>query len=206
LPIEVPYELRKVCPGVRAVTRNESRPNLPSKLRILINAVPSPPDLFLPVAIEHASLPEVADLLRKLAARSVTLSEMNEQFSTQIIRRREAETGKRFKLTKAQARTLAHYTEDSAKIRAEQGRNMQHLDDAHLLVVARGNEEAQLSMDEAMLKSWHPDNLELAKAIIEFRWETLRIIEAFIEASPLKETVRAMDWLWKPRIVAKPPE
>ena len=159
-------------------------------------------DLWITYAIEEATSPAVVQLLRDLAARARTLAEMQEELSAQTVRRREAETGKPFKLTKAQLKTIAHYTEDPAKTRAVFERTSQHMDDAGLLIVARRAEEDQLTMAEALLKAKHPDDVELATRIIEFRWETLRIIHDFIEASPHRESIRSMDWLWKPRAIA----
>ena len=59
----------------------------------------------------------------------------------------------------------------------------------------------QLELDEGMASSYRPEDREIAQRLIEFRRETIRVIEEFIETSPFKGQV-VSNWHAKKRTKA----
>lgn len=58
------------------------------------------------------------------------------------------------------------------------------MDDKNLLICALSGEYQQLGLDEGMASSYRPEDSEMANRMIEFRRETIRMIEHFFATSP----------------------
>jgi hypothetical protein len=117
---------------------------------------------------------------------------MQDQFLEEAIRHREARTGKQFRYTKRQEQTLESFDEDAAQAERDLERITAGMDDRSLLTSALSSEHQQLQFDEGMATSYPPEDHEMAQRMIEFRRETIRIIEQFVQNSPFRGQVHSI--------------
>jgi hypothetical protein len=145
--------------------------------------------MFLQFA-EQAKSPDVAKLFVQLASRAKVSARMSDEFVDGIIRHREARTGRQLRYSRCQQEFLDEYLDDSdqaaEKGAKEIGRIIAKMDDKTLLMSALSSECDQLDFDEHMLSSFNEDDREMAQRIIEFRRETIGVIQQFMENSPFK--------------------
>jgi len=149
------------------------------------------PNCFAALAASKASSLDVSMLFQQLADRSVVLARMQDEFLAQIIRHREARTGKPFRYTKRQQGLLGEFNNDAEKAMQDMKQLISKMDDKSLLTSALSCEYQEYQMDENMVSSYRPEDRENAGDIINFRQETIRLIEQFIETSPYKGLVDA---------------
>ena len=148
------------------------------------------------IAAKQAKSPEVVDLFQKLAARAEAFASMQEEFIAGIIRHRETRTGKPFRYTKNQQKSLDNFDADAAKSEDDMKRLTAQMDDKALLTSVLSGEQMDLQMDETMAPSYPPEDREMAHRMIDFRRETIRIIEEFIENSPFRGQIVS---IWRPK-------
>ena len=117
---------------------------------------------------------------------------MQDQFLEGIIRHREARTGKPFRHTKGQEQTLESFDEDAAQAERDLEHIAAGMDDRSLLTSALSSEHQQLQFDEGMATSYPQEDQEMAQRMIEFRRETIRIIEQFVQNSPFRGQVHSI--------------
>lgn len=151
--------------------------------------MPTPPDQFPRLAKNKAGTPELAALFEDLSLRADACAKLQDAFLEGIINHREARTGKSFLYTKRQEKMLSEFDSDAEKALRDQERHVAAMDDPALLASALSREQFQLQQDEHMLSAYREEDRDLAARIIEFRRETVRRIQAFIETSPLREKV-----------------
>lgn len=147
------------------------------------------PDQSFALSAKQAQSPDVVRLFEQLADRAVTVARMQDEFLESIIRNREARTGKPFRNTKRQQRLLDEYDNDAEQAVRDLERLTATMDDKSLLICALSGEHQQLQLDEYMVPGYRPEDREMAQRIIDFRRETIRLIERFVEASPFKGQV-----------------
>jgi HEPN domain-containing protein len=147
------------------------------------------PDQSAALAAKQAKLPEVVRLFEQLAGRAETLARMQDEFLESIIRNREARTNKPFRNTKRQQRFLDEFDKDAEQAVRDMERLTAKMDDRSLLISALSGEHQQLQLDEGMASSYRPEDKEMAERLIEFRRETIRLIEQFVETSPFRGQV-----------------
>lgn len=111
---------------------------------------------------------------------------MHDEFLEGIARNREARTGRIFRYTTGQQRFLEKCDKDAEQVAPELERLIAGMDDRCLLDSALGNEHRQLEMDERMASSYPHEDQEMAQRMMEFRRETIRLIEQCVESSPFK--------------------
>ena len=162
--------------------------------------MPTRPDPSHAFAAKQAKSSNVARLFHQLAARAESYARMQDEFLEGIIRHREARTGKPFHNTTRQQRFLDCFDKDAAQAENDVERLTAKMDDRMLLISALSSEHQQLSFDEGMLGSYRPEDKEIALCMVEFRRETIRIIEQFVEASPFKGQVASI-WQGKKKNV-----
>lgn len=150
------------------------------------------PDQSHVLAAKHAKSPDVAALFRKLALRAEDYALMQDQFLEGIIQHREARTGKPFRYTKRQEQMLEGFDKDAAQAECDLERITAGMDDRSLLTSALSSEYQQLQFDEGMATSYPPEDKEMAQLMIEFRRETVRIIEQFVQNSPFRRQVHSI--------------
>ncbi len=114
---------------------------------------------------------------------------MQDEFLESIVRNREARTGKPFRNTKRQQRFLDEFDSDAQQALRDLERLTAKMDDQSLLISAVSGEHQQLGLDEGMASSYRPEDREMAQRMIEFRRETIRMIEQFVETSPFRGQV-----------------
>ena len=134
-------------------------------------------------------MPEVVALFQKIAERAVAFAQMQDEFSAGIIRHREARTGKPYKLSKRQQNELDSFNEDAAKAEADMEKFISRMSDKQLLTSALSCEYMLVQLDDKMVSSYPDEDREMAQKIVDFRKETIRIIEQFIENSPFQGQV-----------------
>ncbi|HTI71483.1 MAG TPA: hypothetical protein VMF06_16035 [Candidatus Limnocylindria bacterium] len=147
------------------------------------------PDTFPALAAKQATLPEVISLFSELAIRAETIAKMQDEFLEDIVRHREARTGKPSRYTKKQQAFLDDSEDDAKKALLDIERLTAGTDDKNLLICALSNESPQIGLDEFMLKSYRPEDQEMVQQIIEYRKETIRLIEEYVATSPFKGQV-----------------
>ena len=162
--------------------------------------MPTRPDQSHALAARQAKSPEVIRLFEQLASRAEKYARMQDEFLESVIRHREARTGKPFRHTKRQERFLGCFDEDAAQAEREVENVTAKMDDRTLLISALSSELQQLELDETMAASYRPEDKEIAQRMIEFRLETIRMIEQFVESSPFKGQVAS---LWHAKKKAK---
>ena len=147
------------------------------------------PDQSAALAAKQAKLPEVVRLFEQLAGRAETLARMQDEFLESIIRNREARTNKPFRNTRRQQRFLDEFDKDAEQAVRDMKRLTAKMDDRSLLISALSGEHQHLQLDEGMASSYGPEDKEMAERLIEFRRETIRLIEQFVETSPFRGQV-----------------
>lgn len=147
------------------------------------------PNIFPELAAKRAESPDVAKLFSQLEGRAQELARLLDEYSIQIVRHREARTGKKFKFTKRQQETIEEFDRDAAKAREEMKKRTEQLDDATLLTVAIATEQNAIALDECMYPAVREEDKKMAKRIIDFQKETLRLIEVFVKNSAFKDKV-----------------
>jgi len=161
--------------------------------------MPTRPDQSFALSAKQAKSPEVAKLFEELADRAVTLARMQDEFLESIIQNRVARTSKPFRYTKRQQQQLNEFDNDAEKAVRDLERITAKMDDRSLLTSALSGEHQQLQLDEAMASSHRPEDKKMAERILEFRRETIRSIEQFVETSPFKDQVASI-WQTKKTI------
>lgn len=117
---------------------------------------------------------------------------MQDEHLESIIRRREARTGKPFRNTKRQEKFLECFDQDAAHAERDLESITPKMDDRSLLISALSSEHQQLELDEAMASSYRPEDREMAQRMVEFRRETIRMIEQFVESSQFRGQVASI--------------
>ena len=147
------------------------------------------PDQSFALSAKQAKSSEVARLFEVLASRAETLARMQDEFLNSIIRNRDSRTGKPVRNTKRQQRFLDEFDTDAEQAVRELERLTAKMDDKNLLISALSGEDHQLGLDERGVSSFRPEDREMAQRIVDFRRETIRLIEQFVESSPLRGQV-----------------
>lgn len=150
------------------------------------------PDQSHALSAKQAKSPDVAELFQALAGRAETYARMQDEFLESIVRHREARTGKPFRHTKRQERFLECFDADAVQAERDVESITGKMDDQTLLISALSSEYQQLEMDEALAASYRPEDKEMAERMIEFRRETVRLIEQFVERSRFKGQVASI--------------
>ncbi len=151
--------------------------------------MPTRPDKSAALSAKQATTPEVVKLFEQLANRAKIHAQMQDEFLEGIIRHREARTGKTSRNTKRQQRLLDGFDKDAEQAVQDIERFIVKMDDRNLLISALSSEYQQLRLDEDMASSYRPEDREAGLRLIEFRRETIRLIEQFVETSPFKGQV-----------------
>lgn len=151
--------------------------------------MPTRPDESAALAAKQAKSPEVAGLFEQLAKRAVTYAQMQDEFLESLIRHREERTGKPFRHTKSQRQFLDECDRDAERASQDVARFTAKMDDRSLLISELSSEDMQLQSDERMISSYRPEDREMVQRMMEFRRETIRIIEQFVESSPFEGQV-----------------
>jgi len=151
--------------------------------------MPTRPDQSAALAAKQAKSPDVVRLFEQLASRAEAYARMQDEFLASIIRHREARTGKPFRNTKRQQRFLDQFDSDAEQAVRDMERLTTEMDDRTLLIFALSGECHQLELDERMASSYRPEDREMAERMLEFRRETIRMIEQFVETSPFRGQV-----------------
>lgn len=154
--------------------------------------MPTRPDQSHSFAAKQAKSPDVAALFQVLGTRAETYARMQDEFLESIIRHREARTGKPFRHTKRQERFVECFDQDAAQAERDVENITAKMDDRTLLISTLSSEHQQLELDEAMAASYRPEDKEMAERMIEFRRETIRMIEQFVESSSFKGQVTSI--------------
>jgi len=147
------------------------------------------PDQSAALAAKQAISPEVVRLFEQLASRAETFAKMQDELLASVIRHREARTGKPFRYTKRQRESLDEFDECTEQASRDLERLTATMDDKNLLISTLSSEYQQLELEEGMASSYHPEDREMAQRMIEFRRETIRLIEQFVETSPFRGQV-----------------
>ncbi len=150
------------------------------------------PDQSHALAAKQAKTPDVADLFHLLAGRAETYARMQDEFLESIVRHREARTGRTFRHTKRQERFLECFDADAVQAERDVESITAKMDDRTLLISALSSEYQQLDLDKAMASSYRPEDKEMAERMIEFRRETIRLIEEFVQRSRFKGQVASI--------------
>jgi len=154
--------------------------------------MPTRPDQSHAMAAKQAKSPDVAEFFQILAGRAETYARMQDDFLESIVRHREARTGKPFRHTKRQEGFLECFDADAVQAEKDIESVTARMDDRTLLVSAISSECQQLELDAAMASSYRPEDREMAERMIEFRRETIRLIEGFVEGSRFKGQVASI--------------
>jgi hypothetical protein len=147
------------------------------------------PDPTFALFTRQAKSPELARLFEQLAGRAETLTRMRDEFLESIIRNREARTRKPFGYTKHQQRVLDEFDTDAEQAVRDLERLTAKMDDKNLLICALSIEHDGLELDERGVSSCRPEDRQMAQRIVDFRRDTTRLIEQFVESSPFKGQV-----------------
>src|SRR5215469_5580576 len=94
------------------------------------------PDQSHSLASKYAKSLDVVALFRQLAARAEDYARMQEKLLEDIIRHREARTGKAFRYTKGQERLLDDFDEGAAQAERDLEQLTAKMDDRSLLTSA----------------------------------------------------------------------
>jgi len=117
---------------------------------------------------------------------------MQDEFLENIIRHREARTGKPFRHTKRQQQVLSEFDRDAEQAVRDLERLTAKMDDKNLLITALSSEYQQLEFDESMVSGYRPEDKDMAQRMVEFRRETIQLIEQFVETSPFKGQIASI--------------
>ncbi|MEI6193937.1 MAG: hypothetical protein WCS42_06360 [Verrucomicrobiota bacterium] len=146
------------------------------------------PDQSASLSAKQAKSPEVVKLFEQLANRAEIYARMQDEFLEGIIRHREARTGKPFRNSNRQQKIIGEFDRDAEQALLDLEHIIAKLDDKALLVAALSSEYQQLRL-EGMASDHRPEDREMAQRMIDFRRETIRLIEHFVEVSPFKGQV-----------------
>jgi hypothetical protein len=117
---------------------------------------------------------------------------MEDDFLAGILRHREARTGKPFRHSKKQQASLAEFDRDAEQAVQEMAALIVHMDDPVLIMSALSSERFQVKLAEDMLSAYPAEDQEMAQRMIQFRRETIRILEEFAATSPYQEELRKL--------------
>jgi hypothetical protein len=151
--------------------------------------MPTRPEPFAALAAKQAKSPEVAGFFEQLASRAQRLAQLQDEGIECAQRYREAKTGKPFQYTKRQERMLDAFDRDAEKAIRDWERLIVQKDDKRLLISILSSEHQGLEMDEGMALASPPELKETAQRLVDFRRETIRLIEQFVETSQFKGQV-----------------
>ena len=79
-------------------------------------------------------------------------------------------------------------------------RHSASMDDAALLTSALSGVEQQIQLDERMFPGFHADDRPMAKRLLDYQRETMRLIEQFVESSAFEGRVRS---IWHGKQITK---
>jgi hypothetical protein len=145
---------------------------------------------FPTLALAKAESPVVRDLFRVLESRAREFAGLEDQFSEASVRLCEQREGKPFEFSKAQQRTIANFQRDAEQAEEHMRRFVASADDASLVVSCLLAEEQQLDLDlKLRSRGLDGDAKELADKIIQFRRETIELVEGYIPRSALSEKI-----------------
>ena len=144
------------------------------------------------LSAKQAKSPEVINLFIRLADRATSYAQMENEFWEILDRNRESRTGKPSQLTKHQQRTLERFERDADEATKELEHQLTRMDDKSLLISSITNENMLIETDLGMAETLHPEDKELAHRLIDFRRETVRLIEEFIESSEFADQVASI--------------
>ncbi len=154
--------------------------------------MPTLPDCFPALAAKKTSLPELAALFEVLSGRAQACARLQDALLEDIMRNRAARSGKSFQHSKRQQKMLTEFDRDAENARREQEVLVAGMDDVSLLANALVGEENQLRWDAQMNAALPAEVQDPAIRVLEFRKETIRILNDFIDALPLKQKVRSL--------------
>ncbi len=144
--------------------------------------------------MKKANAPEVAGLFRQLVERAEVYARLHEEYLEGIIKHREARTGKKVQHTKRQAKMLEGFDKDAEQAIRDMETGIATMDDRQLLISALSGEYQQLDLDERMFPYATAEDQPMARRLLDFRRETIQLIEGFVESSSFKGKVVS---LWK---------
>lgn len=154
--------------------------------------MPTLPDCFPAVAAKKASSPDVAGLFQVLSQRAQICAQLQDALLEKLTQNREKRSGKPFKHSKRQEKMLAEFDSDAERARREQEVLVAGMDDVSLLANALVGEEHQVQWDAKIYSTMPPEVDDSTNRVLEYRKETIRLLNEFIESSPLKEKVRIL--------------
>jgi hypothetical protein len=154
--------------------------------------MPTRPDDFPVLAAKKATSPEIKAMFQNLFVRAQTCAQLQDALLEQIVKNREARSGKLFRYSKPQQKMLVEFDQNAEKALQDQEALVARMDDASLLANALIGEEHQLLWDNDLYSTMPTEVRELANRILEFRKETILMLKGFIERSPLQEKIRGM--------------
>ncbi len=155
-------------------------------------AMPTPADPFPALAAKRAVSRELAAFFQQLAVRAEMYAQMQDEFLTNVVARREARTGKPYVPSKALQKSLERDERDAEVARGQIKEITRKMDDKTLLASALSSEDHGVQLDEFMLRGCTgPDRVEKQR-LIDFRKETIQLIETFVENSEFKGQVRSI--------------
>jgi hypothetical protein len=149
------------------------------------------PDAFPALAMKRATSSEVSALFCQLAERASTLAQMQDEFLETIIQHSEQRTGKKFNYTKRQQKFLGEFDRDADDATRQIEKSVQKMDDPTLLTSAFSGEQMQLNQELKSFPTYRSEDQSKAQEIINFRRETLNLIEQFIRQSEFKDKVNS---------------
>jgi len=154
--------------------------------------MPTRPDQFPKIAAKKSALPEVVRLFAALAIRAEKFAKMQDEFTESITIHREAREGRPVKLTRVQHRLMAEFEGDAEKAVQDMQRYAANMDDAALLTCALSAFHQQIQLDERLFSGWHEDDKPMARRLIEYESESMKLIQQFIEMSSFKDKVTSI--------------
>ena len=131
-------------------------------------------------------------MFQNLFVRAQTCAQLQDVLLEEVLRNREARSGKPFQYSKRQHNVLAEFDRDAERARQKEEELADQMDDTSLLANALIGEEHQLQWDTDLYLTMPPEVRESANRVLEFRSDTIRILNKFIEISPLKEKVQSI--------------
>ena len=144
---------------------------------------------FEDLAAKHAKSQTLRQLFESLGERAEVLQSLRDELHTVIVRHREARTGKKFRFTKNQTRTLKNFEDDAREGLKALPDTIARLGDVHLLNIALRSQLLLLGSEEGRYGSFRPEDREVAEKILAFRRETIRLIREYIAASEFRGQV-----------------
>jgi hypothetical protein len=151
--------------------------------------MPTRPDQFPLLAAKKATAPDVAELFAALAVRAEALAKLEDELLETATRNRETRTGKKFQYSRRQEKFIAETDRDAEKALRDEELLVAGMDDAALLAGALSGEQFNLNLDEGKLRYWRDEDRPCVNRIVEFRKETIQLIQNFVDRSPLKQRI-----------------